>query len=102
MTHEARGLDTTPATIQKLQEGKDEVTAFMLQRIYEDEKKHVRFGVKWFEYICARENMPAPQTYHALLKDLYKGGLKPPFNDAARAECNMGAEYYHPASRISV
>lgn len=49
MVHEARGLDVTPKSIQRLKSAGDKKSAMLLQEIYEDEITHVEMGVKWFK-----------------------------------------------------
>lgn len=89
MTLEARGLDTTPQTVEKLRAANDEPTAAILDVIFRDEIKHLAVGVRWFEHLC-----PTPHTaYKALIDERFPCGLKPPFNMEARAQAGMGAEY---------
>ncbi len=91
---EARGLDVTPATVADMRRAGDDATADLLQRIYEDEIGHVAAGMRWFEHF-AREAGHDPQAHwQALLKQHFRGVLKPPFNDTARAAAGMPAAYY--------
>ncbi|MGH6634259.1 MAG: ferritin-like domain-containing protein, partial [Sphingopyxis sp.] len=48
MVLEARGLDVTPATIDRFQSVGDETSAKILSRIYNDEIRHVGAGTVWF------------------------------------------------------
>ena len=98
---EARGLDVTPSTIRQLRAAKDEKSADILEIIYRDEKRHVAFGVRWFRYLCDKERLAAEPTFHALVRKHFRGGLKPPFNDRARAEAGMHPGFYKPLTGIS-
>ena len=92
MTLEARGLDTTPQTVEKLRAAGDESTAAILDVIFRDEIKHLAVGIRWFEHLCSN-----PHTaYKMLIDERFPGGLKPPFNMAARAQAGMGEGYLSP------
>lgn len=43
---------------------------------------------------CARRSVEERATWQALVRRHFKGSLKPPFNDAARAAAGMKAEEY--------
>jgi uncharacterized ferritin-like protein (DUF455 family) len=91
---EARGLDVTPATVADMNRAGDAATAALLDRIYQDEIGHVAAGMRWFEHF-ARAAGHDPQTHwQAMLKQHFRGALKPPFNDTARAAAGMPAAYY--------
>ena len=66
----------------------------LLDIIYEDEKKHVAIGAKWFRFICAREGKDPAQTFRLLVRANFRGGLKPPFNDLARAAAGLTPTFY--------
>ncbi|MDQ0317705.1 ferritin-like domain-containing protein [Amorphus orientalis] len=97
---EARGLDVTPSMIEKADARGDEADASVLRRIYEDEKKHVHFGVKWFKFLCEREGRPFEPTFHALVRKHFRSPLKPPFNDRARSEAGLTPGFYRPLEII--
>jgi uncharacterized ferritin-like protein (DUF455 family) len=91
---EARGLDVTPATVADMQRAGDDATAALLDRIYRDEIGHVAAGMRWFETF-AKQAGHDPQTHwQALLRRYFRGVLKPPFNDTARAAAGMPSSYY--------
>jgi uncharacterized ferritin-like protein (DUF455 family) len=91
---EARGLDVTPATVADMERAGDAETAALLDRIYRDEIGHVAAGMRWFERF-AREAGHDPQAHwQMLLKRHFRGVLKPPFNDTARAAAGMPSAYY--------
>lgn len=93
---EARGLDVTPSTIESLTGTGDEASAGILRTIYHDEKKHVAFGAKWFRYLCDRERRAPEPTFHQLVRTHFRGAIKPPTNDRARAEAGLTPGFYKP------
>lgn len=95
---EARGLDVTPSLLAKMREVGDHDTADVLEIIYEDEKKHVAIGAKWFRFICAREGKDPAETFRLLVRANFRGGLKPPFNDLARAAAGLTPTFYRSLS----
>ncbi len=97
---EARGLDVTPAMIENLRAAGDEDAAGIVEIIYRDEKRHVAFGVKWFRFLCEREKLAPEPTFHALVRKHFRGSVKPPFNDKARAEAGLSPGFYKPLSAL--
>ncbi|HEV7322712.1 MAG TPA: ferritin-like domain-containing protein [Ensifer sp.] len=91
---EARGLDVTPALQAKMRETGDFESAAVLDIIYEDEKGHVAVGAKWFRFLCAREKRDPAATFQALVRANFRGPLKAPFNDVARAEAGLTPSFY--------
>lgn len=91
---EARGLDVTPAMINKLRAVEDAESAAALQVIYEEEIGHVAIGKRWFDHICVKRDLHSQQTWHDLVRRHFKGQLKPPFNDTARQEAGFPADFY--------
>jgi len=95
---EARGLEVTPSLRAKMREAGDHDSAAVLDIIYEDEKKHVAIGAKWFRFICAREGRDPAETFRLLVRANFRGGLKPPFNDLARAAAGLTPTFYRALS----
>ncbi|WEX79178.1 ferritin-like domain-containing protein [Sinorhizobium numidicum] len=91
---EARGLDVTPALQAKMRETGDHESAAVLDVIYEDEKGHVAVGAKWFRFLCARQKRDPAATFQALVRANFRGPLKAPFNDIARAEAGLTPSFY--------
>lgn len=91
---EARGLDVTPALQAKMREAGDLESAAVLDVIYEDEKGHVAVGAKWFRFLCARQNKDPAAAFQALVRANFRGPLKAPFNDIARAEAGLTPSFY--------
>ena len=94
MVLEARGLDVTPGMIKKLVSVGDTESADILSIIYSEEIAHVAAGVRWFTYICKRENHVSDLYFKSLLNTYYKGTLKPPFNTQARTEAGLFETLY--------
>lgn len=91
---EARGLDVTPALQAKMRETGDLESAAILDVIYNDEKGHVAVGAKWFRFLCAREKRDPARTFQELVRANFRGSLKAPFNDIARAEAGLTPSFY--------
>ena len=93
---EARGLDVSPSMIEKFAASGDTDTARILRIIFEDEKRHVAIGMRWFLH-CCRQAGKAPQpTFHDIVRTYFRGGLKPPFNDKARSQAGLVPGFYKP------
>ena len=94
MVLEARGLDVTPATVERFEAVGDATSAKILSRIYKDEIRHVTAGTVWFRRKCDEMGFNAVETWHALVKSRFRGSLKPPFNDSARHDAGLTQEFY--------
>ncbi len=98
---EARGLDVSPSIIANLERAGDEPTAAVLGIIYRDEKGHVAIGARWFRYMCETANLPLEPTFQSLVRQHFRGPIKPPFNDRARAEAGLTPGFYKPLVRAT-
>ena len=98
---EARGLDVTPSLQAKMVETGDHESAAVLSVIYEDEKGHVAIGAKWFRFLCARQRKDPAAEFRRLVRANFRGPLKPPFNDLARAEAGLTPSFYRALSSTS-
>lgn len=98
---EARGLDVTPSLQEKMRETGDIDSADVLKVIYEDEKGHVAIGAKWFRFLCAREKKDPAATFKQLVRANFRGALKAPFNDVARAEAGLTPSFYRSLTSTS-
>ena len=94
MVLEARGLDVTPATLERVRAQGDENGAKILQRILDDEIRHVAFGSKHFHAICAERDENPRKTWQNLVRLHFAGAVKPPFNDSARLAGGLPREFY--------
>ncbi len=96
MVLEARGLDVTPETVARFRAAGDEPSARILHRIFTDEIRHVGIGTKWFGQLCAEAGIvPAPH-WQMLVRRHFRGVVKPPFNDSARAAAGLTRDFYTP------
>ena len=91
---EARGLDVTPEMIEKLRRQDDTASVAALETIYREEVEHVAAGERWFRFECARRGLDPVATYRELVRRYHRGGLKPPFNRAARDKAGFAAAFY--------
>ena len=94
MVLEARGLDVTPATVDRFRAAGDEASAKILSRIYNDEIRHVTAGTAWFGRKCDEMGFNVVETWQSLVKSRFRGALKPPFNDSARHQAGLTQDYY--------
>ncbi|MGN6357191.1 MAG: ferritin-like domain-containing protein [Novosphingobium sp.] len=93
---EARGLDVTPPTLERVRAAGDEHGARILERILDDEIRHVRFGATHFAAWCLARNEEPGDLWISLVKRYFRGSLKPPFNDSARLAAGL-SRYRDPA-----
>ncbi|XP_060768067.1 uncharacterized protein si:ch73-314g15.3 [Neoarius graeffei] len=101
MVHEARGLDVHPQTLSRFAVQGDASSVKILEVIYADEITHVAAGLRWFTYICSKEERDCLATFHDLVKLHFKGYLKPPFNIEGRKTAGMTEEWYVPLVKPS-
>ena len=94
MVLEARGLDVTPATVDRFRAAGDERSAAILERIYRDEIRHVAAGSRWFLSACEARRIEPVSEWKRLVAARFRGALKPPFNDSARLEAGLPRDWY--------
>jgi uncharacterized ferritin-like protein (DUF455 family) len=94
MVLEARGLDVTPATVAAFERAGDRRSAAILSRIYRDEIRHVAAGTRWFGLGCEAQALPVVSHWQQLIREHFRGSLKPPFNDSARDQAGLSREFY--------
>ncbi len=94
MVLEARGLDVTPATLERVRAAGDESGAKILGRILDDEIRHVAFGTKHFIALVDKAQESPESTWKRLVKTYFRGAVKPPFNDSARLAAGLSREFY--------
>jgi len=94
MVLEARGLDVTPATRDRVASSGDSRGAAILQRILDDEIRHVSLGTKHFSRVAAARGENPPELWRKLVESHFAGVIKPPFNDSARRSAGLSLEFY--------
>lgn len=94
MVLEARGLDVTPDTRDRVLAMGDSAGARILQRILDDEIRHVAVGTRHFVAHCERAGLQPENRWKMLVERHFRGGLKPPFNDSARLAAGLSREFY--------
>ncbi|MDP1025648.1 ferritin-like domain-containing protein [Sphingomonas sp. KR1UV-12] len=101
MVLEARGLDVTPETVARFEAAGDMPSARILHRIFTDEIRHVGIGTRWFGYLCANADISPAPHWQMLVGRHFRGPLKPPFNDSARARAGLTRDYYAPIAALT-
>ncbi|GAB6054126.1 ferritin-like domain-containing protein [Magnetospira thiophila] len=96
MVLEARGLDTTPGAVARLNSHGDRDSAEILALIGAEEERHVAAGVRWFRFECARRGRDPVPTFQDLVRQRFPGRFKPPFNGPARDRAGLEEAFYLP------
>jgi uncharacterized ferritin-like protein (DUF455 family) len=91
-TMEARGLDAVPAIRDRFKQIKDHHVVEILEIILRDEVGHVYIGNRWFNFLCAKENLSPINAYKELARQYRAPTLKGPFNLEARKQAGFTAE----------
>lgn len=94
MVLEARGLDVTPMMIERVRAAGDEAGARILIRILDDEIRHVRFGANHFNALALSRGESMEGLWKTLVNRHFRGAVKPPFNDSARAAAGLSRDLY--------
>jgi uncharacterized ferritin-like protein (DUF455 family) len=93
---EARGLDVSPQTAERLRRAGDPDSAAVVDRIYADEIGHVAIGLKWFKR-CSENRPESVETmFQEYVRRHFRGELKPPFNESARNSAGLTPNFYLP------
>lgn len=100
-THEARGLDTAPAFLARLEGAGDAASAGVLRANVGQEVHHVRRGREWLQWVADRAGRgdEAPLVYQTLARRHFKGLLRPPYNDADRDVAGLTRAWWEPLTR---
>lgn len=94
MVLEARGLDVTPATLERVRAAGDGGGVKILTRILDDEIRHVGFGTKHFLRCAEMKQRNAESLWRFLVKQHFHGSIKPPFNASARLAAGLSRGFY--------
>ena len=95
MVLEARGLDVTPARMERVRSQGDSRGAQILQRVLDDEIRHVAAGARHFEAYCRTRGIGPENHWKMLVKRYFHGELRPPFNDSARLAAGLSRDLYN-------
>lgn len=94
MVLEARGLDVTPATRERIERQGDSHGAKILSRILDDEIRHVAVGTRHFVALANRKGENPQKYWKNLVEKHFRGTLKPPFNGSARQAAGLSLSFY--------
>jgi uncharacterized ferritin-like protein (DUF455 family) len=94
MVLEARGLDVTPATLERVKAAGDENGAKILARILDDEIRHVAFGTRHFVEVAQNRAKQPEILWQSLVREHFRGAIKGPFNDSARLAAGLSRDFY--------
>ena len=86
---EARGLDVTPAMMNKLRGAGDTRAVDILEVILREEVGHVTIGTHWFNYLCEQRGLDSFITFKELLENYFDGELRGPFHVDARMKAGF-------------
>jgi len=86
---EARGLDVTPAMIERLTAAGDDETVRLLEIILEEEVRHVQIGSHWFHLCCDQRGLDPEATFMSLVAKYFSVPLRGPFNIPARMKAGF-------------
>lgn len=102
MVLEARGLDVTPATLNKVRSQGDVNGAKILNRILDDEIRHVGIGTKHFIARCVECGELPQKRWKSLVSEHFGGAIKGPFNDSARLAAGLSRDFYSGIAPLTV
>jgi uncharacterized ferritin-like protein (DUF455 family) len=94
MVLEARALDITPQTLERVRTLGDTRGAKILERVLDDEIVHVRFGSTHFIALAESRGESAESLWKMLVERHFRGSVKPPFNDSARLSAGLPRSFY--------
>jgi uncharacterized ferritin-like protein (DUF455 family) len=89
---EARGLDAVLAICDRFKQIKEARAVEILEIILNDEIGHVLIGNRWFNVLCAKDNLSPITAYRELAAKYRAPVLKGPFNISARQQAGFTAE----------
>jgi uncharacterized ferritin-like protein (DUF455 family) len=86
---------TGPRLREKLISQADKESAELMTKICKEEVNHVKYGLKWFIYLCEKEGLNPKDTFQELVKR-HLGFLPSKFNIEARNEAGLDRSWYEP------
>jgi uncharacterized ferritin-like protein (DUF455 family) len=101
MVLEARGLDVTPTMLDRVRAAGDVRASKILQRLLDDEIRHVAAGVKHFLHYAEVTGQVPDSLWKRLVQKYFHGQLKEPFNDSARRSAGLSRDWYVSLVRLT-
>jgi uncharacterized ferritin-like protein (DUF455 family) len=89
---EARGLDVTPALIEKLFRAGDQKTAAILEVVLREEVGHVLIGSRWFHQLCANRGLDPAEAFTDAIRKHFQGRTRP-ITDATSRQLRLQAGF---------
>ncbi len=86
---EARGLDVTPAIMEKLEKAGDQRMVEILTIIQHDEVGHVEIGTRWYRHFCEIRGLSPFEMFKSLLEKYLKGGVRGPYDIEMRKKAGF-------------
>lgn len=86
---EARGLDVTPAIMDKLDKAGDQRMVEILKIIQRDEVGHVEIGTRWYRHFCEIRGLSPFETFKSLLEKHLKGNVRGPYDVVMRKKAGF-------------
>ncbi len=89
---EARGLDATPAIIDRFISIGDKKAAEIFEIILQDEIGHVEIGTRWFAYLCQQRGLDRQTTFVTMVNNHVKERIKGPLHVEARIKAGFDSK----------
>lgn len=89
---EARGLDATPAIIERFRQAGDIEFVAILEVIQREEVGHVAAGSWWFSYLCEQRGLPPQQSFEKIFREHTQSRVKLPLARDARLEAGFSEQ----------
>ena len=97
---EARGLDVTPAMLEKLKAQKDTAATAILEIILEDEVGHVAYGTQWLDFVCEQYSLQRENVFFENVNHYMKGQVLGPFNRSLRLRAGFTESELNELERL--
>lgn len=86
---EARGLDATPAIMERFRQAGKREFVEILEVIQRDEVGHVACGSWWFNFLCDQRGLPRQQSFERIFREYTQLRIKLPLARDARLEAGF-------------
>ncbi len=102
MVLEARGLDVTPMMIERVRGAGDGQGVRLLERILDDEIRHVRIGTNHFTALARIRQAEPGDLWKSLVSRHFRGTIKQPFNDSARDKAGLSRAVFGEVAIVNL